>query len=61
MMIRLGVQRKKWQRERKNGNGNGGSYLFLFFFVYEAKVWVKEWMNFKEVDEFKLVGDAPSS
>lgn len=29
--------------------------------VYEAKVWVKEWMNFKEVDEFKLVGDAPSS
>ncbi|XP_030522553.1 cysteine proteinase inhibitor A-like [Rhodamnia argentea] len=27
--------------------------------VYEAKVWVKPWMNFKEVQEFKLVGDAP--
>ncbi|KAL3850208.1 hypothetical protein ACJIZ3_012090 [Penstemon smallii] len=26
--------------------------------VYEAKVWVKPWMNFKEVQEFKLVGDA---
>ncbi|KAH6791677.1 cystatin A [Perilla frutescens var. hirtella] len=26
--------------------------------VYEAKVWVKEWMNFKQVEEFKLVGDA---
>ncbi|KAL0418420.1 UNVERIFIED_CONTAM: Cysteine proteinase inhibitor [Sesamum radiatum] len=26
--------------------------------VYEAKVWVKPWMNFKEVEEFKLVGDA---
>ncbi|KAL0437136.1 UNVERIFIED_CONTAM: Cysteine proteinase inhibitor 6 [Sesamum radiatum] len=25
--------------------------------VYEAKVWVKPWMNFKEVEEFKLVGD----
>ncbi|KAF9675272.1 hypothetical protein SADUNF_Sadunf09G0014700 [Salix dunnii] len=28
--------------------------------VYEAKVWEKPWMNFKEVQEFKLVGDAPS-
>nr|AUS89393.1 cystatin A [Sesuvium portulacastrum] len=28
--------------------------------VYEAKVWVKPWMNFKEVQEFKYVGDAPT-
>lgn len=28
--------------------------------VYEAKVWEKAWMNFKEVQEFKLVGDAPA-
>ncbi|KAK7259943.1 hypothetical protein RIF29_25577 [Crotalaria pallida] len=28
--------------------------------VYEAKVWEKPWLNFKEVQEFKLVGDAPS-
>nr|ADD69946.1 cysteine protease inhibitor [Knorringia sibirica] len=27
--------------------------------VYEAKVWVKPWMNFKEVQEFKFLGDAP--
>ncbi|KAI5673508.1 hypothetical protein M9H77_13872 [Catharanthus roseus] len=26
--------------------------------VYEAKVWVKPWMDFKEVQEFKIVGDA---
>ncbi|KAL0356488.1 UNVERIFIED_CONTAM: Cysteine proteinase inhibitor [Sesamum calycinum] len=26
--------------------------------VYEAKVWVKPWMKFKEVQEFKLVSDA---
>ncbi|KAL8544968.1 hypothetical protein ACS0TY_005251 [Phlomoides rotata] len=26
--------------------------------TYEAKVWVKPWMNFKEVQEFKLVTDA---
>ncbi|KAK9673550.1 hypothetical protein RND81_12G174800 [Saponaria officinalis] len=26
--------------------------------IYEAKVWVKPWMNFKEVQEFKYVGDA---
>ncbi|KAL3621915.1 hypothetical protein CASFOL_030241 [Castilleja foliolosa] len=26
--------------------------------VYEAKVWVKPWMNFKEVQEFNLVGNA---
>ncbi|KAA8549993.1 hypothetical protein F0562_001650 [Nyssa sinensis] len=29
--------------------------------VYEAKVWVKPWMNFKELQEFKLIGDASSS
>ena len=28
--------------------------------VYEAKVWEKSWLNFKEVQEFKLVGDAPA-
>ncbi|XAR60324.1 hypothetical protein NMG60_11033646 [Bertholletia excelsa] len=28
--------------------------------VYCAKVWVKPWMNFKELQEFKLEGDAPS-
>lgn len=28
--------------------------------VYEAKVWEKPWMNFKEVQEFKLVAGAPS-
>ncbi|TKY46815.1 Cysteine proteinase inhibitor [Spatholobus suberectus] len=27
--------------------------------VYEAKVWVKPWLDFKEVQEFKLIGDAP--
>ncbi|KAI3414626.1 Cysteine proteinase inhibitor [Psidium guajava] len=27
--------------------------------VYEAKVWVKPWMNFKEVQEFKLIGGTP--
>ncbi|KAL0460888.1 UNVERIFIED_CONTAM: Cysteine proteinase inhibitor [Sesamum latifolium] len=26
--------------------------------VYEAKVLVQEWMNVKEVEEFKLVGEA---
>ncbi|KAL6527863.1 hypothetical protein OROMI_029674 [Orobanche minor] len=26
--------------------------------VYETKVWVKPWMNFKNVEEFKFVGDA---
>ncbi|GAB2211959.1 hypothetical protein Droror1_Dr00025299 [Drosera rotundifolia] len=29
--------------------------------VYEAKVWVKPWMNFKEVQEFKYLGDAPAA
>ena len=29
--------------------------------TYETKIWVKEWENFKEVQEFKLVGDAPES
>ncbi|XP_065879788.1 cysteine proteinase inhibitor-like [Euphorbia lathyris] len=24
--------------------------------VYEAKVWEKPWINFKEVQEFKLIG-----
>ncbi|RDY04910.1 hypothetical protein CR513_11305 [Mucuna pruriens] len=28
--------------------------------VYEAKVWEKVWLNFKELQEFKLVGDAPA-
>ncbi|KAK4758177.1 hypothetical protein SAY87_019478 [Trapa incisa] len=26
--------------------------------LYEAKVWTKPWMDFKEVQEFKLIGDA---
>lgn len=26
--------------------------------LYEAKVWVKPWQNFKEVQGFKPVGDA---
>ncbi|TQD89807.1 hypothetical protein C1H46_024631 [Malus baccata] len=26
--------------------------------VYEAKVWVKSWENFKQVQEFKLVSDS---
>lgn len=26
--------------------------------IYEAKIWVKPWANFKEVQEFKYVGDA---
>ncbi|KAG8388890.1 hypothetical protein BUALT_Bualt02G0172400 [Buddleja alternifolia] len=26
--------------------------------VYEAKVWVKPWMNFKELQEFKHLADA---
>lgn len=28
--------------------------------LYEAKVWVKPWMNFKELQEFKHAGDVPS-
>ncbi|XP_022957234.1 cysteine proteinase inhibitor 12-like [Cucurbita moschata] len=28
--------------------------------LYEAKIWVKSWMNFKELQEFKHAGDAPS-
>nr|DAD42982.1 TPA_asm: hypothetical protein HUJ06_001212 [Nelumbo nucifera] len=28
--------------------------------IYEAKVWVKPWLNFKELQEFKPVGDAPT-
>nr|AFK41117.1 unknown [Lotus japonicus] len=26
--------------------------------VYEAKIWEKPWLNFKELQEFNLVGDA---
>ncbi|KAF6151868.1 hypothetical protein GIB67_010442 [Kingdonia uniflora] len=26
--------------------------------IYEAKVWVKSWENFKELQEFKHTGDA---
>ena len=29
--------------------------------LYEAKVWVKPWMNFKELQEFKHSGDADDS
>ncbi|KAA8537359.1 hypothetical protein F0562_026954 [Nyssa sinensis] len=28
--------------------------------LYEAKVWIKPWMNFKELQEFKHSGDTPS-
>lgn len=28
--------------------------------IYEAKVWVKPWMNFKQLQEFKQVDDNPS-
>ncbi|MBA0857840.1 hypothetical protein Goshw_017996 [Gossypium schwendimanii] len=28
--------------------------------VYEAKVWDKPWMNFKELQDFKVIGDAPA-
>lgn len=28
--------------------------------LYEAKVWVKPWMNFKELQEFKHAGDVPN-
>ncbi|GFP84912.1 cysteine proteinase inhibitor 6 [Phtheirospermum japonicum] len=28
--------------------------------LYEAKVWVKPWMDFKELQEFNHVGDVPS-
>ncbi|KAL1802680.1 hypothetical protein ACET3Z_031327 [Daucus carota] len=28
--------------------------------LYEAKIWVKPWMNFKELQEFKHVEDCPS-
>ena len=27
--------------------------------LYEAKVWVKPWLNFKELQEFKHAGDVP--
>lgn len=29
--------------------------------LYEAKVWVKPWMDFKELQEFKHAGDASPS
>ena len=28
--------------------------------IYEAKVWVKPWMNFKQLQEFKHTEDGPS-
>ncbi|KAK4278819.1 hypothetical protein QN277_016614 [Acacia crassicarpa] len=28
--------------------------------IYETKVWEKPWLNFKEVQEFKPVDDAPA-
>lgn len=28
--------------------------------IYEAQVWVKPWMNFKELQEFKHALDFPS-
>ncbi|XP_057954616.1 cysteine proteinase inhibitor-like [Malania oleifera] len=28
--------------------------------IYEAKIWVKQWMNFKELQAFKSLGDSPS-
>lgn len=28
--------------------------------LFEAKVWVKPWLNFKELQEFKHLGDSPS-
>ena len=28
--------------------------------IYEAKVWVKPWMNFKQLEDFKYAKDAPS-
>ncbi|XP_022732186.1 cysteine proteinase inhibitor-like [Durio zibethinus] len=28
--------------------------------IYEAKVWEKPWMNFKELQDFKFIGDAPA-
>lgn len=29
--------------------------------IYEAKVWVKPWMNFKQLQEFKYAEDVPAS
>ncbi|KAK6925509.1 Cystatin domain [Dillenia turbinata] len=28
--------------------------------AYEAKVWAKPWLNFKELQDFKLIGDVPA-
>ncbi|KAL6340691.1 hypothetical protein AAG906_014381 [Vitis piasezkii] len=28
---------------------------------YEAKIWVKPWLNFKELQEFKSIGDEPAT
>lgn len=28
--------------------------------IYEAKVWVKPWMNFKQLEEFKHAENGPS-
>lgn len=29
--------------------------------LYEAKIWVKPWLNFKELQEFKHAGDVDGS
>ncbi|MQL36440.1 hypothetical protein EI006_27005, partial [Escherichia coli] len=29
--------------------------------VYETKIWEKPWLNFNEVQEFKLIGDGTSA
>ncbi|XP_047333502.1 cysteine proteinase inhibitor A-like [Impatiens glandulifera] len=43
--------------EATNAMGGGGEKK-----AYETKVWVKDWMNFKQVTEFKLVnGDQHAS
>ncbi|KAL3533446.1 hypothetical protein ACH5RR_006967 [Cinchona calisaya] len=28
--------------------------------IYEAKVWVKPWMNFKKLEEFRHISDVPA-
>ncbi|KAL2941387.1 Cysteine proteinase inhibitor [Bienertia sinuspersici] len=34
--------------------GNKKDYLY-----YEAKIWVKPWLNFKELQDFKYLGSTP--
>ncbi|XVF47216.1 hypothetical protein PTKIN_Ptkin03bG0091500 [Pterospermum kingtungense] len=29
--------------------------------IFEAKVWEKPWMNFKELQEFNFISDAPAA